>query len=57
MDAKGGSSDSLVKLHTPSLPLAQSLILVWPQVTSLIAGVIVLFVAAYIVFQRQEVRA
>ncbi len=39
------------------LPLAQSLILVWPQVTSLIAGVIVLFVAAYIVFQRQEVRA
>ncbi len=39
------------------LPLAQSLILVWPQVTSLVAGVIVLFVAAYIVFQRQEVRA
>jgi ABC-2 type transport system permease protein len=39
------------------LPLAQSLLLVWPQVTSLIAGVIVLFVAAYIVFQRQEVRA
>jgi ABC-2 type transport system permease protein len=39
------------------LPLGQSLLLVWPQVTSLIAGVIVLFVAAYVVFQRQEVRA
>ncbi|MGH7035382.1 MAG: ABC transporter permease [Stellaceae bacterium] len=39
------------------LPLGQSLLLVWPQVTSLVAGVIVLFVAAYVVFQRQEVRA
>jgi len=39
------------------LPLGQSLLLVWPQVTSLIAGVIVLFVAAYVIFQRQEVRA
>jgi ABC-2 type transport system permease protein len=39
------------------LPLGQSLLLVWPQVTSLIAGVIVLFVGAYVVFQRQEVRA
>jgi ABC-2 type transport system permease protein len=39
------------------LPLGQSLLLVWPQVTGLIAGVIVLFVAAYVVFQRQEVRA
>jgi ABC-2 type transport system permease protein len=39
------------------LPLGQSLLLVWPQVTGLIAGVIVLFVGAYVVFQRQEVRA
>ena len=39
------------------LPLGQSLLLVWPQVTGLVAGVIVLFVAAYVVFQRQEVRA
>jgi ABC-2 type transport system permease protein len=39
------------------LPLGQSLLLVWPQVTSLVAGVIVLFVAAYVIFQRQEVRA
>jgi ABC-2 type transport system permease protein len=39
------------------LPLGQSLLLVWPQVTGLIAGTIVLFVIAYIAFQRQEVRA
>ena len=39
------------------LPLGQSLLLVWPQATGLVAGVIVMFVAAYVVFQRQEVRA
>jgi ABC-2 type transport system permease protein len=39
------------------LPLAQSLLLVWPEVTGLIATAIVLFVIAYIAFQRQEVRA
>jgi ABC-2 type transport system permease protein len=39
------------------LPLGQSFLLVWPQVTGLVAGVIVLFVAAYVIFQRQEVRA
>jgi ABC-2 type transport system permease protein len=32
-------------------------LLVWPQVTGLLASVIMLFVAAYVVFQRQEVRA
>jgi ABC-2 type transport system permease protein len=30
---------------------------VWPQIVSLIAGTILLFVVGYIVFQRQEVRA
>ncbi|MFI4998614.1 MAG: ABC transporter permease [Reyranellales bacterium] len=39
------------------LPLDQSLLLIWPQVTGLIAAMIVLFSAAYIVFQREEVRA
>jgi ABC-2 type transport system permease protein len=39
------------------LALQQSLILVWPQVTGLIAGTIMLFVIAYVAFQRQEVRA
>jgi ABC-2 type transport system permease protein len=39
------------------LPLDQSLILIWPQLTGLIAGMIVLFAVAYVVFQREEVRA
>ena len=39
------------------LPLDQSLLLIWPQITGLIAGMIVVFAAAYIVFQREEVRA
>jgi ABC-2 type transport system permease protein len=39
------------------LPLDQSLLLIWPQVTGLIASMIVLFSAAYIIFQREEVRA
>jgi ABC-2 type transport system permease protein len=39
------------------LPLSESLAIAWPQAVTLIAGVIVLFVAGYIVFQRQEVRA
>jgi ABC-2 type transport system permease protein len=30
---------------------------VWPQIVGLIAGALLLFVAGYIVFQRQEVRA
>jgi ABC-2 type transport system permease protein len=39
------------------LPLAQSLIIAWPQIVALVAGSILLFVAGYILFQRQEVRA
>jgi ABC-2 type transport system permease protein len=29
----------------------------WPQIVSLIAGMIMLYVVGYVVFQRQEVRA
>ncbi|MGE5272108.1 MAG: ABC transporter permease [Thiohalocapsa sp.] len=39
------------------LPASQSFILVWPQLTGLVAATIVIFVIAYIVFQRQEIRA
>jgi len=39
------------------LPLTESLAIAWPQAVALIAGVIVLFVAGYVAFQRQEVRA
>ncbi len=39
------------------LPFDQSLLLIWPQMTGLIAGMIVVFAAAYVIFQREEVRA
>jgi ABC-2 type transport system permease protein len=39
------------------LPLGQSVLIAWPQIVTLIASTIVLFVIGYIVFQRQEVRA
>ena len=39
------------------LPFSQSLLLVWPQLTGLVAAVILLFALAYVFFQRQEIRA
>jgi ABC-2 type transport system permease protein len=39
------------------LPFGQSLLLVWPQISGLVAAMIVLFTVLYLVFQRQEVRA
>ena len=39
------------------LPLDQSVILIWPQLTGLIAGTILLFALGYILFLRQEIRA
>ena len=39
------------------LPFGESLMIAWPQTMALTASTIVLFVAGYVVFQRQEVRA
>jgi ABC-2 type transport system permease protein len=39
------------------LPLSQSLLLIWPYITGLIAATILLFALGYVVFQRQEIRA
>jgi ABC-2 type transport system permease protein len=39
------------------LPLHQSLLVVWPQLTGLIAVTILLFALGYVLFQRQEIRA
>jgi ABC-2 type transport system permease protein len=39
------------------LPVSQSFLLIWPQLTALIAAMIVVFVITYIAFQRQEIRA
>lgn len=39
------------------LPLSQSLLLIWPQLTGLIAATILFFTLGYVLFQRQEIRA
>jgi ABC-2 type transport system permease protein len=39
------------------LPLGQSVLVIWPQLTGLIAATILLFALCYVLFQRQEIRA
>jgi len=38
------------------LPLSQSLLLIWPQLTGLIAATLICFAVAYLIFLRQEIR-
>lgn len=39
------------------LPLGQSLMLVWPQVTALVGGTLLFFALAYTLFMRREIRS
>lgn len=39
------------------IPFGQSAILVWPQLSGMIAAMVVVFTIAYVAFQRQEIRA
>ena len=39
------------------LPLGQSLMLVWPQVTGLIAATVICFALSYVSFMRREIRS
>ena len=39
------------------LPTFESLVIIWPQISGLVAAMVILFTAAYVAFQRQEVRA
>ena len=50
-------SDVLGSIPGAPLRFGQSLLLVWPQFTALVAAVIVLFAITYVTFQRQEIRA
>lgn len=47
---------ALMLIGSP-LPVTQSFVLIWPQLTGLFAGMIVIFAIAYVAFQRQEIRA
>ena len=40
-----------------SLPLGQSILIVWPQITGLIAATIICFVISYVTFMKREIRS
>jgi ABC-2 type transport system permease protein len=39
------------------LPFSQSALLIWPQLTGLVAAMVLVFTLAYVAFQRREIRA
>lgn len=50
-------TDILGAIPGTPLKFGQSLLLIWPQLTALIAAMVLLFAATYVTFQRQEIRA
>ncbi|MEO8437654.1 MAG: ABC transporter permease, partial [Chloroflexota bacterium] len=53
----GQAQQAAQQLPSTLLGFDQSLLLVWPQVVALVALTVLCFVAAYVAFMRQEVRA
>ncbi|HLR31479.1 MAG TPA: ABC transporter permease subunit [Fodinibius sp.] len=54
----GGLSFEQVSGTIPStLPLGQSMLLVWPNIIALIAATLICFGISYVLFMRQEIRA
>jgi ABC-2 type transport system permease protein len=53
----GQVEQAVQQLQDSALSVQQSLLLVWPQIVALVALMIICFVAAYVAFMRQEVRA
>ena len=49
--------DQIVGAIPGPLPLGQSLLLVWPQITGLTAATILCFVLSYVAFMRREIRS
>lgn len=50
------SMEQMVGAVASPLPFTQSLLLIWPQVTGLIAATLICFAIGYILFMRQEIR-
>ncbi|MFH1821127.1 MAG: ABC transporter permease subunit [Methanobacteriota archaeon] len=51
------SIEKLYGMWFRPLPVEQSLLLVWPQITGLIAVTLIVFALSYVKFMRQEIRA
>ena len=46
-----------IRMLANPLPLSQSLMLVWPHITGLLALTIICFAISYVRFMRQEIRS
>jgi ABC-2 type transport system permease protein len=58
LDVIGGALlDFEARAIPTALPFAQSVLLIWPQLVGLVAGMVICFALAYVAFMRQEVRA
>ena len=51
------TDDPVVEAIPSPLPLGQSLLVVWPQLTGLIAATVICFAISYIMFMRREIRS
>ncbi|GJM76787.1 hypothetical protein HMSSN036_90030 [Paenibacillus macerans] len=49
--------DQLIRAIASPLSLGQSLLLIWPQLTGLLAATMICFGLSYVLFMRQEVRS
>ena len=49
--------EQMVGAVASPLPLNQSLLLIWPQLTGLLAATIICFAISYAIFMRQEIRS
>lgn len=50
------SYEKVIGMLPNPLPVGQSLLLVWPHLTSLTAAMLLIFALSYVIFMRQEVR-
>ncbi len=50
-------SEAKAEIPTNPLPVGQSLLIVWPQIVSLVALIAICFAIAYTIFMKREIRA
>jgi ABC-2 type transport system permease protein len=51
------SYETIVKMIPNPLSFWDSVLLIWPHLTALFAGMIVIFIASYVTFIKQEIRS
>ena len=50
------SYETIIRMMPNPLSFQESLLLIWPHITALIAGMIIIFIVSYVAFIRQEIR-